>query len=94
MASKRRPALVLSNETVNGTGDVFLMQVTSKSKRDGLSFLLENRFLSSPLPLTSFVRLHKVFTLDQKLIVAKLTSLEKSKFNEVIEAFIGLIKKG
>ena len=34
--TKRRPALVLSSEAVHTTGDVLLMQITSKSKKDGL----------------------------------------------------------
>jgi mRNA interferase MazF len=32
---KPRPALIISNETVNQTGDYILVQITSKIKRDG-----------------------------------------------------------
>ena len=90
--TKRRPALVLSSEAVHTTGDVLLMQITSKSKKDGLGMALEDNVLNPPLPLKSFLRLHKVFTLDHQLIVKKISRLERSKFNEAIQAFFILLK--
>jgi mRNA interferase MazF len=35
--SKPRPALIISNETINDTGDYILVQITSKIRKDGLS---------------------------------------------------------
>ncbi|MEP6513528.1 MAG: type II toxin-antitoxin system PemK/MazF family toxin [Parafilimonas sp.] len=34
---KPRPVLIISNETVNKTGDYILVQITSKFKKDNLS---------------------------------------------------------
>ncbi len=90
--TKRRPALVLSSAAVHATGDVLLMQITSKSKRDGLSMALEDNAVSPHLPLKSFLRLHKVFTLDHQLVVRKIAHLERSKFNEAIQALFVLLK--
>lgn len=90
---KRRPALVLSGEIINQTGDILLMQITSKSRNDELSILIENSDLATPLPLKSFVRLHKVFTLDKSLIVKSISHLNQTKFDHVINAFIDLLKQ-
>lgn len=89
---KRRPALVLSSDLINKTGDVVLMQITSKSKIDGLTVLLESKDLSAPLPLKSFLRLHKVFTLDKNLVVKRLSHLNESKFREVMVEFFNVLK--
>ena len=34
---KKRPALVISNNEVNKTGDYLMVQITSKDKKDALS---------------------------------------------------------
>ena len=91
--TKRRPALVLSGESINRTGDLLLMQITSKSRRDGMNLPLENNELTSPLPLKSFLRLHKVFALDKSLVIVKLSHLESTKFNQVIDALFNLLKE-
>lgn len=35
--TKKRPALIISNEIVNNTGDFLMVQVTSKIRNDSLS---------------------------------------------------------
>lgn len=35
--TKKRPALIISNETVNKTGDYLMVQVTSKIRNDNLT---------------------------------------------------------
>jgi len=37
---KKRPALVISNSKVNKSGDLLLVQITSKVKHDGFSIPL------------------------------------------------------
>ena len=91
---KRRPALVLSGRKINQTGDILLMLITSRQwHKDEMSFILENKYLSEPLPVKSILRLHKVFTVDSKLVVKKLSELDKNTFKLIITRFIQLVEE-
>lgn len=91
--TKRRPALVLSGESIHSTGDLLLMQITSKSRKDGMNVLLEDHDLSTPLPLKSFLRLHKVFSLDKNLAIKKLSHLDTNRFNNVLQTLFDILKE-
>lgn len=86
---KLRPALILSNNKVNKTGDYILMQITSKFKNDDLTFQLDNEFYSEnkTLPLKSYLKLHKVFTINEDLIQKKHTELTKSAVSNILFKF-------
>ena len=71
---KKRPVLVISNESVNKTGDYLVIQITSKVHQDELSILIEDGDVLSPLPLKSYIRSHKIFTVHYSLILSKITS--------------------
>ncbi|HOO84158.1 MAG TPA: type II toxin-antitoxin system PemK/MazF family toxin [Prolixibacteraceae bacterium] len=92
--TKKRPALVVSNSKVNNTGDYLLVQITSKNIPDHLTYpLSDNCFVNEKvLPLQSYVRLHKVFLLNQSLIVSKLAELNKNEVASVINGIINLLK--
>jgi mRNA interferase MazF len=90
---KRRPALVLSSDLINKTGDVILMQITSKSKNDGLTVTLKPDDTTSPLPLQSFLRVHKLFTLDSTLVIKKLSKLNEDVFNNVLLNLFEIFKQ-
>jgi len=53
--SKLRPALVVSSDKVNKTGDTIVVQITSKRKADGLNLEIADADLTAPLPLKSFI---------------------------------------
>ena len=89
--TKRRPALVLSGKAIEHTGDILLMQITSKTKNQ-LNVLLTGADLTVPLPLKSFLRLHKVFTLDRSLVIKKISHLNEEKFRQVVSALFELLK--
>lgn len=74
---KKRPALIISNDKVNKTGDYLMVQITSKDKKDDLSFPLKISDFTDKkeLPLKSFVRIHKIFLLNQSLIISNATAL-------------------
>lgn len=66
---KRRPALVISNDAVNTTGDYLLAQITSRKKNDNLSVeITANDYAGNPLPAVSYVRTYKIFCLNESLI--------------------------
>lgn len=76
---KRRPALVISNDTVNTTGDYLLAQITSKNRRDKLSVAIVNDdYQGKPLPIASYVRIHKLFCLNESLIEKKVSVVTES----------------
>lgn len=90
---KRRPALVISSNLINQTGDVVLMQVTSKFKNDdGLTIALKPTHLSAALPLPSFLRVHKLFTIDRSLVIKKLSKLSENAFDNVLTKLFEILK--
>ena len=82
---KLRPAVVISNDTVHQTGDIVIVQITSKLKHDKLSITLTNDDVTESLPVKSYIRLHKIFVLEQRLIKGKVSSLKISKYQELIQ---------
>ncbi|OFX56730.1 MAG: hypothetical protein A2046_00335 [Bacteroidetes bacterium GWA2_30_7] len=90
---KKRPALIISNDAVNKTGDYLMVQITSKVKNDGLSFKLskENYVNNKYLPLESYIRLYKIFLLNSNLILYKATSINNVCFKEITKKIIELI---
>ena len=85
-ATKLRPAVILSAEAINRTGDFVCVQVTSKLFNEISFFPLEPSMLEMPLPRTSGIRAHKLFCLNEKLIVHRISAITSI-------AFIALRKK-
>ncbi len=81
---KVRPALVISDDRVHATGDAIIVQITSKTKNDNLSIDIEETDTSFPLPAKSFIRCHKIFVLEQHLIIEKISELKQGKYKSVI----------
>jgi mRNA interferase MazF len=88
---KLRPAVVISNETVHKTGDLMIVQVTSKRKQDNLSIILSDKDVTEPLPVKSYIRFHKIFVLEQDLIKGKVSRLKKEKYIELITEIKNII---
>lgn len=82
---KLRPAVVISDSTVHQTGDVLIVQITSKLKQDKLSISITNNNVTEDLPVKSYVRAHKIFILEQRLVKGKVSSLKKTKYKELIQ---------
>jgi mRNA interferase MazF len=73
---------------VNQTGDYLLVQITSKMKNDGLSMdLKDSDFLIKVLPLKSYIRIHKIFLLNESLIINKITRVS-DKFRKQLTSRI------
>jgi mRNA interferase MazF len=88
---KKRPALIISNETVNKTSDYLIVQITSKINIDKLSIPIENTDCLQPLPLKSFIRIHKIFTVHHSLILSKITSAKLTFVMKIAEEIYNLI---
>ena len=89
--SKRRPALVLADLTGD---DLILSQITSQSVCDSYSVeLLDSDFVSGSLHKPSNIRPNRLFTADRHIVLYKTGSLKNEKFEDVIDALIGILKK-
>ncbi len=84
-ASKRRPALVVSNNTYNNQfSDVVVCVITSNLFKDKFSIDLVNEDLETGLlPETSVIKCHKLFTIEQSKIIKRFSTIKKKKFDEV-----------
>lgn len=81
--SKRRPAVILSKNGINGK-DLIAAQITSISRLDSFSFPLPVSTVIDPLPETSEVRINKLFTVDSSLIVKKISRLKRDSLEQLL----------
>jgi mRNA interferase MazF len=90
---KKRPTLVISNDEVNKTGDYLMVQITSKDKKDALSVPIKTTDYTDnkELPLKS-LRLHKIFLLNESLVISKTTSVKPGFLKIVTGKIIELIR--
>jgi mRNA interferase MazF len=89
---KLRPAVVISNETVHQTGDILIVQITSKLKQDKLSISITDDDVTEGLPAKSYIRVHKLFVLEKRLIKGKVSSLKLAKYQELIQRINQIIE--
>lgn len=89
---KLRPALVISSQLINANGDYLVVQITTKVKNDGLSFPILEKDLSIPLQLKSYLRMHKIFIVEEDLTVRKISSMRINAYTKVINEIHSLIE--
>ena len=91
--SKLRPALIISNDSVNKTGDYLLMQITTRTRNDDFSLLIgDTNYSDTPLLKPGELRLHKIFILNESLIHGKITTVSNSFMKTVIGKLTRLIQ--
>ncbi len=92
--TKKRPALIISNNKVNITGDYLMVQITSKIHKDSLSLSVNKADYvnGKELPLQSCIRLHKIFLLNDSLIISKNTAVKSGFLDLVREEITELLK--
>jgi len=87
--SKYRPAIIISNSKINRTSDVVLAAITSQSRVDDYSFVLENKFLVQPLHKDNCeVKCNNIFTADRSIVVKKISSLKSEKYPELFDKIL------
>ena len=92
-STKLRPALIISNNLVNRTGDYLLMQVTSNLRKNSLSLSINNSdYSGTPLLKESELRLHKIFILNETLIAGGITNVSSSFMKKVIGEVLKMIE--
>ena len=82
---KKRPALIVSNQNLNRSGDRICCLITSKDAKDGLK-ILQSSFESGILPFTSWIKPHRLFTINEKIIIRKLCTITAQFHMKIINA--------
>lgn len=82
--SKKRPALIVSNHKVNKNQDRICCFITSKFHSDSLP-LLKNSFEKGNLPFKSFIKPHRIFTINEGIIIKKLCKVNENLHDIVIQ---------
>jgi len=83
--TKLRPALVVSNEDVNNTGDVIIVMITSVAKAEVMSIPLSDADVSNPLLKNSYARCHKVVTISQSVILKTISTANSDFVDKVAD---------
>jgi mRNA interferase MazF len=81
--TKARPAIIISNSTVNKTADVILAQITSTIRADEFSFLIDDKNVQTKLHNICEVRCHKLFTAQKSIIKKKISALKVDKYKDL-----------
>ena len=90
-ASKKRPALVVSNITGD---DIILCQITSVVKNDEYSIYLKNSdFFKGNLKVESRIRPNRLFTADRSIVAYKAGTLKEEKVKETEQMLINIFSK-
>lgn len=82
--SKKRPALIISNEKINKMQDRICCLVTTRHHKDNLQ-ITKDCFKEGTLPFKSFVKPHRIFTINDGIIIKKFCSINNSFHDEVIK---------
>lgn len=81
--SKLRPALIVSNQHLNKTEDRICCLVTSKPTQEGIG--IEKRdFEEGKLPFKSWIKAHRIFTIDEKIIKKKLCKIKNNFYKKIL----------
>lgn len=80
--SKQRPALIVSNGRINKTEDRICCLITSQQPDEGIA-IDKNNLKNGTLPFKSWTKPHRLFTVNEKIIVKKLCTVTDD-FHEVV----------
>lgn len=94
-AVKRRPVLIISNNSYNKKfPDTLACVITTNLFKDEYSLSLKDSDLEIGfLPEASIIKCHKLFTIEQSKLLKRFSILSEAKFHEVVNVFDKLIEK-
>ena len=82
--AKLRPALIISNHTLNLGEDRICCLITSKETSDGIS-IQKRHFDEGSLPFHSWVKPHRIFTIHKDIIRKKLCTTSETFHQQVLD---------
>ena len=85
LKSKKRPVLIIKNENIHG--DFVCFQITSKHTQSNLYAIDLSELKEGDLPLQSYVKYDKCFTLNSELVDKKLASVSTYFLEELKKLF-------
>ncbi len=90
---KQRPVLILSNDVYNSqSDDLVTCGITTHIKNVDYSIVLENSDLKEGyIPVTSRIRIDKLFTLEKGIVRKKIAKVNKNVLEEVKKEFFKLV---
>ena len=90
-ASKRRPAFVLAS---NGGNDLVLCQITSQAFSDEMAITIGlSDYKEGGLKAISNVRVNKLFTANEDIILYKAGRLNDNKISEIVDKVTEMIRR-
>ncbi len=84
-ATKRRPAFVLTDE--DELGDFSALAITSRSINEDRYPLTQDDLADGNLPVESWIRTSKVYTLHDSLVVGLIGHVRESVRRQIVEHF-------
>ncbi|MCY4595803.1 MAG: type II toxin-antitoxin system PemK/MazF family toxin [Bryobacterales bacterium] len=85
-STKKRPALVVSPDGFNKrTQDVVLVAITSQPSDSYVVALSEADYVDGELPLASFVKISKLFTIHPTLVLKKVCAVRPTRLEIVLK---------
>lgn len=81
--AKQRPALIVSNQTLNKTEDRICCLITSNNPRQGVP-INAGDFKKGGLPFRSWVKPNRVFTVSQTVIRKKLCTVSDAFHDQIV----------
>lgn len=83
---KTHPALVISNENVLDSEDIFYaLMISSKPYNDEFSFELSNDMLTKPLSKKSYVKCQLIQPYSVEEVISKISAVKSSFFEKIKE---------
>jgi hypothetical protein len=81
---KSHPALIVSNQNVLETEDIFYaLMISSKAFNDEFSFELNNNMLTKPLSKVSYVKCQLLQSYTTNEVISKISTIKISAFNQI-----------
>ena len=92
-SNKKRPVLVLSNDEYNTkTEDIIVVAITSNITSKEYSILISNKDMQEGnLHVNSCIRVDKIYTLSQSIVIKKFGAVKPEIINNVKEKLRKLI---
>ncbi len=81
--SKQRPALIISNSLINEAQDRICCLITSQQPQDGI-LIADSSVEGGKLPLRSWVKPHRLFTIHEKIVKKRLCSVSNDFHDKVV----------
>ena len=88
---KKRPVLVLSNNTYNSLSkDIIVIAITSNLTQEGIE-ISNNDLINGSLPKKSIVKIDKVYTLESSIVVKRIGKINNVVLLSIYNEFSKLI---